>query len=70
MKIRVGVDVSVDEALLQSFTKNMQLVRIAEEPQGEIEVDFWIPMSLPQNCAVSVAAFERCASSGRPRGLA
>src|SRR5260221_13069646 len=46
--VRVGVDASVDAALLKSFTKEVQVVRIATEPQGEVEVDFWIPLLPPK----------------------
>ena len=45
--VRVGVNEWVNESLLKNFTKEIKLVRIAEEPQGEIEVDFWIPLSHP-----------------------
>jgi len=48
MTIRVGVDASVDEAMLEDFTKEVQLVRIAEEPQGEVEIDFWVPALPPK----------------------
>jgi len=41
--IRVGVDASIDEILLKDFTSNVELVRIAAEPEGEIAIDFWIP---------------------------
>jgi phosphoglycerate dehydrogenase-like enzyme len=44
MKVRVGVDASLDESLLRGFTKDVELVRLAKELQGEIEVDFWIPI--------------------------
>jgi phosphoglycerate dehydrogenase-like enzyme len=47
MMVRVGVNEWVDESLLKNFTKEAQLVRIAEEPQGKVEVDFWIPLSHP-----------------------
>ena len=46
--VRVGVDASLDEALLKDFTREAQLVRIAKEPQGEVEIDFWIPASSPK----------------------
>jgi phosphoglycerate dehydrogenase-like enzyme len=41
--IRVGVDASIDDILLKDFTKQVELVRIPDEPTGEIAVDFWIP---------------------------
>ncbi len=46
--IRVGVDASIDDRFLEDFTKEAQLVRIPEEPQGEIEVDFWIAAMPPR----------------------
>jgi phosphoglycerate dehydrogenase-like enzyme len=45
--VRVGVNESVDRALLKDFTREVQLVWVPDEPQGEIEVDFWIPLSHP-----------------------
>ena len=45
--VRVGVNEWVDESLLENFTKEVQLVRIPEEPQKKFEVDFWIPLSHP-----------------------
>jgi len=50
MKVRVGVDAVVDDALLETFPKDVQLVRIDEKPEGEIEVDFWVP-AMPFNIA-------------------
>ena len=50
MKARIGVDAVVDDVYLESFPSDVQIVRIAEEPEGEIEVDFWIP-GLPFNLA-------------------
>ena len=50
MKARIGVDAVVDDIYLESFPSDVQIVRIAEEPEGEIEVDFWIP-GLPFNLA-------------------
>src|ERR1700682_2438231 len=38
MMVRVGVDASIDEAVLADFTKEVQLLRIPEEPQEDIEV--------------------------------
>jgi len=44
--VRVGVEASIDESLLRSFPKEVELVRIPESPTSEIEVDFWIaPLS-------------------------
>jgi len=48
MKVRVGVDASIDDGFLEDFTKEVQLVRIPEEPQGEIEVDFWVAAMPPR----------------------
>jgi phosphoglycerate dehydrogenase-like enzyme len=45
--VRVGVNESVDRALLKDFTREVQLVWVPDVPQGEIEVDFWIPLSHP-----------------------
>src|SRR5690349_19540436 len=50
MKARIGVDVVVDDVFLENFPEDSQIVRIPEEPQEEIEVDFWVP-SLPFNIA-------------------
>src|SRR4030095_2612020 len=43
MMVRIGVDAVVDAALVNDIPNNVQVVRIAEEPQGEVEVDFWVP---------------------------
>jgi phosphoglycerate dehydrogenase-like enzyme len=48
MKVRVGVDESVDEALLKDFTREVELVRIPAEPHTEVEFEFWIPFLSPQ----------------------
>ena len=45
--VRVGVNESVDKELLKDFTPDVQLVWVPDKPQGEIEVDFWIPLSHP-----------------------
>jgi len=47
MKIRVGIDTSIDEAVLKDIAKEAWLVRIGAAPQGEIEIDFWIPLLSP-----------------------
>jgi len=47
MKVRVGVDVSVDDSLLAGFGREVQMVRIPEEPEAEIEIDFWVPAMRP-----------------------
>jgi len=46
--VRVGVNASVDRALLKDFTREVQLVWIPNKAQGAIEVDFWIPLSHPK----------------------
>lgn len=46
--VRVGVNASVDKALLKGFPREVELVFIPDQPQGEIEVDFWIPLSPPK----------------------
>ena len=48
MKVRVGVDASIDDVFLEDFTKEVQLVRIPEEPEGKIEVDFWVAAMPPR----------------------
>jgi hypothetical protein len=48
MTIRVGVDAVIEEALLRDFPNEVQLVRIAEKLQGEVEVDFWVPALPPK----------------------
>jgi len=48
MTVRVGVDAAIEEAFLEDFTKEVQLVRMVEEPQEEIEVDFWVPAMPPK----------------------
>ena len=41
--IRVGVEASIDPELLPAFSKDVELVRIPEDPQGPIDIDIWIP---------------------------
>ncbi|MGA9812609.1 MAG: 2-hydroxyacid dehydrogenase [Terriglobales bacterium] len=48
MKVRVGVDASIDDRFLEGFTKEAQLVRIPQQPEGEIEVDFWVAAMPPR----------------------
>jgi phosphoglycerate dehydrogenase-like enzyme len=48
MKVRVGVDKSIDDVFLKDFTQEVQLVRIPEEPTGHIEVDFWVAAMPPR----------------------
>jgi hypothetical protein len=47
MMVRVGVDASIEEAVLEDFTKEVNLVRVPEEPEGDIAVD------LPGYCDAS-----------------
>jgi hypothetical protein len=72
MKIRVGIDISIDEAVLKDSAKEAQLVRIGAAPQGEIEIDFWIPLLSPGLCKISGStckAFAWCRPPGRAWGL-
>ena len=48
MTVRVGLDAAIDEALLGDFTREVQLVRIPEKPEGKLEVDFWVPALPPR----------------------
>jgi phosphoglycerate dehydrogenase-like enzyme len=45
--VRVGIWESINPALLGDFTREVELVRIADEPEGNIDIDMWIaPTSL------------------------
>jgi phosphoglycerate dehydrogenase-like enzyme len=45
--VRVGIQESIAPVLLQDFTREVELVRIEEEPQSDIAIDMWIaPVSL------------------------
>ena len=48
MMVRVGIDASIDETFLQAFPKEAQIVRIPEDPQEDIEVDFWVAAMPPR----------------------
>jgi phosphoglycerate dehydrogenase-like enzyme len=48
MMVRVGVDTSIDEVVLEDFTKEVNLVRVPEEPEGDIAVDFWVAAMPPR----------------------
>jgi phosphoglycerate dehydrogenase-like enzyme len=48
MTVRLGVDESVDDGLLKGFDDSVQIVRVPEEPQKEIAVDFWVPALPPR----------------------
>src|SRR5690349_20272193 len=44
--VRVGVEASIEDSLLQSFSKDVEVVRLPEKPASTIEIDFWIaPLS-------------------------
>lgn len=45
--VRVGIQESIAPVLLEDFTREVELVRIAEEPESEVEIEMWIaPLSL------------------------
>jgi phosphoglycerate dehydrogenase-like enzyme len=45
--IRVGIQESIAPELLQDFTQEVELVRIADDPEGTVEIGMWIvPLSL------------------------
>jgi phosphoglycerate dehydrogenase-like enzyme len=45
--VRVGIQESVAPVLLQDFTREVELVRIPDQPEGDVEIDFWIaPLNL------------------------
>ena len=45
--VRVGIQESISTVLLQDFTREVELVRIPDEPEGNIEIEMWIaPASL------------------------
>jgi phosphoglycerate dehydrogenase-like enzyme len=48
MTVRVGIDASIDDGILTDFTDKATLVRIPEDPQGELEIDFWVPGMPPR----------------------
>lgn len=41
-KIRVGVEASISDSLLQGFPTQSEIVRIPAEPASPIEIDFWV----------------------------
>jgi phosphoglycerate dehydrogenase-like enzyme len=45
--IRAGVDEEIDGALLGNFPPETEIVRIPEQPDKLIEVEFWIPLLSP-----------------------
>jgi phosphoglycerate dehydrogenase-like enzyme len=45
--LRTGIQESIAPELLQDFTREVELVRIADEPEGDVEIDMWIaPINL------------------------
>lgn len=45
--LRVGIQQSIAPQLLQDFTREVELVRIPDEPVGDVELDMWVaPISL------------------------
>ena len=48
MKVRVGVDESIDESVLEGFPADVHLVRIPEDPVEDIPIDFWIAAMPPR----------------------
>lgn len=48
MKLRVGIDPAIPADLLQHFPQNVEFVRVPEDPQDDISVDFWVPALPPR----------------------
>jgi phosphoglycerate dehydrogenase-like enzyme len=48
MKVRVGVDESIDEAVLEGLPADARVVRIPEDPTEDIEIDFWVAAMPPR----------------------
>lgn len=48
MIVRVGVDESVDKAFLERLPKEAQVVTVPEEPEGTLDVDFWVAALPPK----------------------
>lgn len=46
--MRVGVDASIEDGVLESFTPFAQLVRVPEEPVADLEFDFWAAAMPPR----------------------
>ena len=45
--LRTGIQESIAPELLQDFTREVELVRIADELEGDVEIDMWIaPINL------------------------
>lgn len=48
MVVRVGVDETIDQSLLEDFPNEAQIVRIPEKPQQQYAIDFWIAAMPPR----------------------
>lgn len=48
MKVRVGVDASIEDGVLQNFTREVQLVRVPEVLVEELDIDFWVAAMPPR----------------------
>ena len=46
--MRVGVDLSVDDRLRQEWVSEVPFVGIPEDPEEELEIDFWVPALPPK----------------------
>ena len=51
--VRVGVNASVDSSLLKDFTREVELVRIPDEPQGTYESTSGSRPRIPAMCRSS-----------------
>jgi phosphoglycerate dehydrogenase-like enzyme len=40
--VRVGIQASIAPELLQDFTPEVELVRIPDQPEGDVDINFWI----------------------------
>lgn len=48
MRVRVGVDESIDPSLLVGCPAEAQFMRIPEKPQRQYEIDFWVAAMPPR----------------------
>src|SRR3974390_3060587 len=48
MKVRVGVDASIEDRVLQNFTREVELVRVPEAPAEDLQIDFWAAAMPPR----------------------
>src|ERR1700752_3327709 len=46
--VRVGVDETIDQSLLEGFPNEVKIVRIPETPQQHYAVDFWVAAMPPR----------------------